>query len=60
MAAYWGMNDDYYNEMDLGAILSDLIGMEEPVAVYSNVEGGYGIVSSVTRYTIKAKEIQKE
>jgi hypothetical protein len=60
MAAYWGMNDDYYDEMDLGAILSDLIGMEEPVAVYSNVEGGYGIVSSVTRHTVIAKEIQKE
>ena len=60
MDAYWGMNDDYYNEMDLGAILSDMIGIEEPVAVYSNVEGGYGIVSSVTRYTIKAKEIKKE
>lgn len=60
MAAYWGMNDDYYDEMDLGAILSDLIGIEEPVAVYSNVEGGYGIVSSVTRHTIIAKEIQKE
>lgn len=60
MAAYWGLNDDYYDEMDLGAILSDMIGMEEPVAVYSNVEGGYGIVSSVTRHTIIAKEIQKE
>lgn len=60
MAAYRGMNDDYYDEMDLGAILSDMIGMEEPVAVYSNVEGGYGIVSSVTRHTVIAKEIQKE
>ena len=60
MAAYRGLNDDYYDEMDLGAILSDLIGMEEPVAVYSNVEGGYGIVSSVTRHTVIAKEIQKE
>ena len=60
MAAYWGLDEDYYDEMDLGAILSDMIGMEEPVAVYSNVEGGYGIVSSVTRYTIKAKEIKKE
>lgn len=60
MATYRGLNDDYYDEMDLGAILSDLIGMEEPVAVYSNVEGGYGIVSSVTRHTVIAKEIQKE
>lgn len=60
MDAYRGLNDDYYDEMDLGAILSDMIGMEEPVAVYSNVEGGYGIVSSVTRHTIIAKDIQKE
>ncbi len=57
MAAYWGVDEDYYDEMDLGAMLSGMIGMEEPVAVYSNVEGGYGILFSNTQNRINIPQL---
>lgn len=55
MKVYWNMNDRQEEEYDLGAMLSNMIGIEEPAAIYSNVENGYGIVMSKTKTTIRVK-----
>ena len=60
MRAYMGYSDEPYDDMDLGAILSDMIGMEEPVPVYTNIENGFGLVASKSRDVITITDIQKQ
>lgn len=55
MDAYLGMNNQNEDEYDLGALISDMIGIEEPVAIYSNVENGFGIVMSKTKTILHIK-----
>lgn len=55
MKAYWNINEMEEKEFDLGVLVSDMIGIEEPAAIYSNVENGYGIVMSKTKTTIRVK-----
>lgn len=42
--AYLGLNG--VDEMDLGALISDMFGLEEAVQIYSNIENGIGIVNA--------------
>ena len=60
MRAYMGYSDEPYDDMDLGAILSDMIGMEEPIPVYTNIENGFGLVASKSRDVITITDIQKQ
>lgn len=55
MQAYLGLTDEYFDDYDLGAEMSALIGIEEPASIYSNVENGYGILMSKTRTKIRVK-----
>ena len=57
MRAYMGLNNDNNDAMDIGALFSDMLGIEEPVAVYSNIENGYGIVLSRTTHNILIKDL---
>lgn len=52
MDAYTGTKKEQSTEMDIGAELSEMIGVEESVAIYGNVQNGFGILTSKTRNSI--------
>lgn len=60
MRAYMGYSDEPYDDMDLGAMFVEMLGVEEPVPVYTNVENGFGLVASKSRDVITITDIQKE
>lgn len=49
MLAYLGLNSGYGDDVDLGAVFSDMIGTEEEAPIYNNVENGFGVFISKTR-----------
>ena len=55
MRAYKNVYEGEGKEFDLGAMVSDMIGVEEPTSIYCNVVNGYGIVMSKTKTTIRIK-----
>ena len=55
MVAYMGLNDSQQREFDLGQIFTEMLGQEEPMPVYCNIENGFGILASKTRTKIKIK-----
>lgn len=60
MRAYMGYSDEPYDDMDLGAIFVEMLGVEEPVPVYTNIENGFGLVASKSRDVITITDIQKQ
>ena len=60
MRAYYGYSDDDFDDMDLGMILNEMLGLEEPVPVYTNIENGYGILMSKGRHVVTITDIQKQ
>ncbi|MBR4263144.1 MAG: DUF4249 family protein [Paludibacteraceae bacterium] len=55
MVAYMGLNESTQREFDLGQIFTEMLGQEEPMPVYCNIENGFGILASKTRTKIKIK-----
>ncbi len=55
---YKAKGDNYNEDFDLGAEMSDILGQEEDVQIYSNVANGYGIFAACSRYKIVMKNIQ--
>jgi len=55
---YKAKGDNYNEDFDLGAEMSDIFGQEEDVQIYSNVANGYGIFAACSRYKIVMKNIQ--
>lgn len=53
MATYLGWANE--DDTDLGAMIYGMIGLEEPMPVYSNVTGGYGIVAGKSKQTTVVK-----
>ena len=45
------------NGADIGNTISGLLGFEEPVQVYSNVKGGYGILAGCARSRVVKKNV---
>lgn len=52
MQDYLGVGDEETNDFDLGAEVYGMMGMEERVAVYGNVDNGFGILTSKTKNSI--------
>ncbi len=52
MDAYTGTKKEQSTEMDIGAELSEMIGVEESVAIYGNVQNGFGVLTSKTKNNI--------
>ena len=40
---------------DIGAVMNDMLGSEEPVQIYTNIANGYGIFAACSRYSIDLK-----
>ena len=55
MRAYMGYQDNKDAGMDIGTLFTDMIGTEEPISIYSNVENGFGILMSKTKTRIRVK-----
>ncbi|MBO4250279.1 MAG: DUF4249 family protein [Paludibacteraceae bacterium] len=55
---YKMFGEDTSDEYDLGAALDDMVGTEENVQIYSNIEGGYGIFAACSRYEVLWKDIK--
>ncbi|MBO4518630.1 MAG: DUF4249 family protein [Paludibacteraceae bacterium] len=55
MEAYLGLNNSY-DDADLGAVLSDMIGTEEEAPIYNNMTNGFGAFISKTRSKLIIKE----
>lgn len=51
------MNQYGGNGADIGNTISGLLGFEEPVQVYSNVKGGYGILAGCARSRVVKKNV---
>lgn len=49
MEAYLGVNNNYSENPDLGAALSDMVGTEEEAPIYNNMTNGFGAFISKTR-----------
>ena len=55
MEAYLGLNNNY-NDADLGAALSDMVGTEEEAPIYNNMTNGFGAFISKTRTKLIIKQ----
>ena len=55
---YKMFGEDTSDEYDLGAAMEDMMGTEENVQIYSNIEGGYGIFAACSRYEIFLRNIK--
>lgn len=53
MSKYIGM--DTTDDTDLGSMMGSVLGVEEPVTVYTNVNNGYGIIAGKSKYVITCK-----
>lgn len=43
---------------DIGAVMNDMLGSEEPVQIYTNIANGYGIFAACSRYSIDLKNLK--
>lgn len=46
------------DEADIGAVMNDMLGSEEPVQIYTNIANGYGIFAACSRYSIYLKNLK--
>ena len=46
------------DEPDIGAVMNDMLGSEEPVQIYTNIANGYGIFAACSRYSIDLKNLK--
>lgn len=44
--------------VDIGAVMNDMLGLEEPVQIYTNIANGYGIFAACSRYNIHLKDLK--
>lgn len=52
--------DDESGMLDVGAVITDLLGQEEAVQIYSNIQNGYGIFGACSKYIIQAEKIEAQ
>lgn len=55
---YTARHDGISENFDLGTEVNDMIGIEEDVQIYSNVQNGYGIFAACSRYKIALTDIK--